>query len=120
GTRGPALMDPRAVLATEREQASARVAALSRELADLGRATADEAPDDEHDPDGSGGVAVNRAQLQALLAQARSHLAEVDAAQGRVDAGSYGTCERCGAPIAAGRLEARPTARTCVGCASSR
>ena len=31
--------------------------------------------------------------------------------------GSYGTCEACGGPIPAARLEARPTARTCVGCA---
>lgn len=113
-------MDARATLVIEREEASARVAALSRELADLGRTTADEALDDEHDPDGSGGVAVNRAQLQALLAQARSHLAEVDAALRRVEVGSYGTCERCGAPIAAGRLAARPTARLCITCASTR
>ena len=42
--------------------------------------------------------------------------AAVDAALARVDDGSYGVCERCGQPIAPARLEARPTARTCVSC----
>ena len=31
--------------------------------------------------------------------------------------GTYGTCERCGGPIDPERLEARPQARTCIGCA---
>jgi DnaK suppressor protein len=34
--------------------------------------------------------------------------------------GTYGVCEVCGARIPDGRLEARPTARTCVGCAADR
>ncbi|WP_211210939.1 TraR/DksA C4-type zinc finger protein [Sporichthya polymorpha] len=33
-------------------------------------------------------------------------------------AGTYGTCERCGQAIPPARLTARPTARTCVACAS--
>jgi DnaK suppressor protein len=32
--------------------------------------------------------------------------------------GSYGTCERCGLPIGAERLAARPAAATCVRCAA--
>ncbi|MFC5983603.1 TraR/DksA C4-type zinc finger protein [Knoellia sp. GCM10027209] len=35
----------------------------------------------------------------------------------RLEAGSYGICERCGEAIPGERLEARPVARTCVGCA---
>ena len=38
----------------------------------------------------------------------------VDAALARVEAGTYGICEVCGEPVPDGRLEARPTARTCV------
>jgi DnaK suppressor protein len=30
--------------------------------------------------------------------------------------GTYGLCERCGEAILTARLEARPTARTCVAC----
>jgi hypothetical protein len=33
-----------------------------------------------------------------------------------VDAGTYGTCETCGAPIPEGRLAAVPATRFCVGC----
>ena len=49
-----------------------------------------------------------------------AQVAEVDAAVVRLDAGTYGVCERCGRRIAAGPLEARPTARLCIECASKR
>ena len=41
---------------------------------------------------------------------------EIDAARARLDDGTYGQCEVCGKPIADGRLEVRPVARTCVEC----
>ena len=41
-------------------------------------------------------------------------LREIDATLARIADGTYGRCEVCGEPIAAGRLEARPAARTCV------
>ena len=77
---------------------------------------ADGTADDEHDPEGAT-IAFERSQVDALARQAREHLREIDAALARLDAGDYGTCERCGRPISAGRLEARPTARTCIDCA---
>jgi RNA polymerase-binding transcription factor DksA len=46
-------------------------------------------------------------------------LTEVEAAIDRLAAGAYGVCEQCGQPIATARLEARPAARTCIGCASA-
>ena len=46
-------------------------------------------------------------------------LDEVDAALARVEAGTYGTCETCGRPIAEARLEVRPVARQCIECASA-
>ena len=78
-------------------------------------ASRDTNADDEHDPEGAT-IAFERAQLAALRRQAGDHLAEVDAALRRLDDGTYGGCERCGRPIAPARLEARPTARTCVAC----
>nr|WP_231121809.1 TraR/DksA C4-type zinc finger protein [Motilibacter peucedani] len=81
-------------------------------------ASADSNADDEHDPEGAT-IGFERAQLSALLEQSRARLLELDAALARVEAGTYGTCEVCGQPVAAGRLEARPTARTCVSCATS-
>ena len=47
------------------------------------------------------------------------HLAEIDAALERLADGTYGVCLVCGRPIPAERLEVRPTATTCVGCATS-
>jgi DnaK suppressor protein len=41
-------------------------------------------------------------------------LAEIDAALARIDAGTYGLCERCGRPIDADRLEAIPWATLCL------
>ena len=72
--------------------------------------------DDEHDPEGAT-IAFERSQIGALAGQVRDHLAEIDAAIQRLEAGAYGTCERCGRPIGEDRLEARPAARTCISCA---
>lgn len=43
-------------------------------------------------------------------------LREIDAALGRIEAGTYGTCSRCGQPIAEERLEAMPYATLCIAC----
>lgn len=43
-------------------------------------------------------------------------LREVKFALARIDAGDYGTCSKCGMPIAPERLEALPYATNCVGC----
>ena len=69
--------------------------------------------DDEHDPEGAT-IAYERSQLGALVDQAQEHLDQIDAALARVEAGTYGRCEVCGVEIPVERLEARPTARTCV------
>ncbi len=44
------------------------------------------------------------------------HLAEVHRAQEKMDEGSYGICDRCGAPISEARLEAMPEAALCLRC----
>lgn len=43
---------------------------------------------------------------------------EIDLALQRIDAGTYGTCTSCAAPVPAARLEALPWAAQCVACAS--
>jgi RNA polymerase-binding protein DksA len=52
----------------------------------------------------------------ALRDRATQHLELVDAALARLDDGSFGSCLRCGLPIAAGRLEALPWAAHCIDC----
>ncbi|MFJ4921502.1 TraR/DksA family transcriptional regulator [Streptomyces sp. NPDC088725] len=91
---------------------------LARLWDDVVAASALTGNDDEHDPEGAT-VAFERAQLRDVLKQARADLEELDRAAQRVAAGEYWVCERCGEPIPAARLTARPTATTCVGCAST-
>ncbi len=56
-----------------------------------------------------------RAQVLDLdrLAVVEADLAAVEHAMGRLDAGTWGTCEVCAAPLEAGLLRDRPVARTC-------
>ena len=113
-------MDARAargLLSTERSAVADRLRALERDLAGLIAAAQDSNADDEHDPEGTT-IAFERAQLTALADRARAELAELDAAQSRVESGDYGVCTRCGGPIGDERLAARPAASTCVRCAA--
>jgi DnaK suppressor protein len=43
-------------------------------------------------------------------------LAAIDEALKRIDEGTFGTCARCGKPIAEERLEAMPHATKCIDC----
>lgn len=108
--------DIRAALLRKREQARAEIATLDADLHALFEASRSSNADDEHDPEGST-IAYERAQLTAVLDAARRHLADVGDALDRLDVGGYGACEVCGGPIPVARLEVRPFARTCVGCA---
>jgi len=54
--------------------------------------------------------------LSRLDARARHELDEIDAAQARLEAGVFGTCEGCHATIPLKRLRAMPAARHCAAC----
>jgi DnaK suppressor protein len=110
------MTDPRELLLAERAGALQRVAALEREFAALAEAASAGGTDDEHDPEGAT-LAFERQHAAALLERAREQLTAVEAALGRLEAGRYGICERCGQPIGADRLAARPAAPTCIRCA---
>jgi DnaK suppressor protein len=107
----------RTLLEEERTAALDRLAALERDHVGIIESAGSANSDDEHDPEGAT-IAFEREHVAALLDQTREHLTQVDAALSRLEEGQYGLCERCGRPIAAGRLEARPTATTCIDCAS--
>jgi RNA polymerase-binding transcription factor DksA len=106
----------REVLRRARAGTEAQIASLSRDLDGVIEASVSSNADDEHDPEGAT-IAFERAQVAALLAGAQRRLADLGAALERLDAGTYGRCERCGRPIPAERLAVRPSARTCVACA---
>jgi DnaK suppressor protein len=106
----------REVLLVERARAQERAAALDTELAGISEAASQPGTDDEHDPEGAT-LAFERQHTAALLARALEQIAEIDAAVGRLDSGTYGICVRCGQPVGEDRLAARPAAATCLRCA---
>jgi RNA polymerase-binding transcription factor DksA len=50
----------------------------------------------------------------SILEQVEAELADVERALRRIDEGTYGKCEACGAEIADDRLEAMPATRFCI------
>ena len=95
----------------------AQLSALQRQHDEIVAASKDSNGDDEHDPEGAT-IAFEREQVVALLGLARRTRADIQRALDRQDGGAYGRCEQCSEPIGAERLEARPTARTCITCAA--
>jgi DnaK suppressor protein len=70
----------------------------------------------DDDPADAGSASFERETAQSLSNHARSLLTQIDDALRRMDAGTYGTCERCGEAIEPERLEALPYARLCLEC----
>ena len=93
-----------------------RASSLASSFDGIVEAASDVATDDEHDPEGNT-IAWERQQIAALLVEARTMLADLDAAEQRLDDGRYGTCVTCGLEIAPERLDALPATPTCVDCA---
>jgi len=105
------LSDVRAALEAERDE-------LQRQLAALGvGATAGDYDANFAD---SSQVTAERGEAEALATTLKETLNDVERALGKLDAGTYGSCESCGQPIGEPRLEAMPTARQCITCASRR
>jgi len=102
--------------ASYREQLGAERERIREQLAHLGH-DGDRSGFDENFAD-SGQVTAERGEVEALVASLLEALDDVDHALGKLDRGEYGRCESCGGPIADARLEAMPTARTCIACAS--
>jgi RNA polymerase-binding transcription factor DksA len=109
-------VDVRARLEQALADNAEQLRALERQHDEIVAASRDSNADDEHDPEGAT-IAFERQQVVALLEQLQRTRDDIERA---LAADDYGTCERCGEPIGAARLEARPTARTCIDCARTR
>lgn len=107
------MTQPRQRLLADLASNAAHVAGLEFEHARIIAAAESSNGDDEHDPEGAT-IAYERQQAAALLEQARGRRRDLERALDRLDRGTYGMCEQCGEPIVADRLEARPSARTCL------
>ena len=108
-----AFADLRALLEQERDE-------LRQQLTELG--FGDGAAGLTYDSNfaDSSQVTAERGEAEALATKLRETLEEVEQALGKFEAGTYGTCDNCGNPIAPARLEAKPAARFCIDCASKR
>jgi len=100
-----------------RTQLERRRAELRREIAALRDAEGADALEDALLPDdvpdrvdlGADQAEWDRERIMELTL--RDQLAEIERALAKLDAGTYGRCERCGRPIPAARLTALPEAR---------
>jgi RNA polymerase-binding transcription factor DksA len=108
-------------LRADRDQALDRIAELERDFTAIVASASEGSAggDDEHDPEGAT-IAFERQHVAALAAQAREHLAAIDAALRKIESGIYEICDICGKPIGEERLAARPAALICIGCARTR
>ncbi len=95
---------------------------LEKELASVGRKNPDNASDweatekDDIDPAEDAEVASSMETFennQGILNQLEKQLNEVKDALVKIENGTYGKCEVCGADIENDRLEANPSAKTC-------
>lgn len=109
---GPPLVEEfRSRLLAARGQLARTVAVTGEELASL-----DDQPGDPFEDVPVQDVANTLSRLEG---RERHQLDEIEAALGRLEAGTFGVCEMCAQPIPLARLRAMPTARHCVACQAS-
>jgi DnaK suppressor protein len=117
--------------AARRAQLTAEHEHLMAQLGHIGRAPRDAVAGTPADKEGgelefdegfadSGQVTAERGEVDALATSLLENLAEVDDALAKLTDGTYGKCETCGEQIGEARLEAMPSARFCMTCASAR
>src|SRR5438093_1158175 len=70
------------------------------------------------DPTDRASLEGNRNLLLRIRDRERKLISKIDEALGRIEDGSYGKCEECGADIGIERLRARPVTTLCIDCKS--
>jgi DnaK suppressor protein len=107
------LAQVRAQLEEHRDATKARVAALAKRP-ELGSAQGF----GKRIGDGTT-EAISRLTEIGVGQSLESTLARTERALGKLDEGTYGSCDACGQPIAPARLQALPDSVMCVACAAS-
>ena len=100
----------------ERRRLQSLVDSLTASFDDLTEAADASPPDDEHDPEGHT-IAFERSQLTARRDGYLRAIADLDAAESRLDDAGAALCEGCREPIPHARRLAVPSTTRCVGCA---
>ncbi|MBL0388756.1 TraR/DksA C4-type zinc finger protein [Tumebacillus sp. ITR2] len=78
--------------------------------------TTDELSNYDNHPGDLGSEVFERGKDLALREHDSIRMTEIDAALDRLEDGTYGVCQHCGAEISFARLQAEPAANYCVGC----
>jgi len=65
-----------------------------------------------------GNLSIERELDLVLSAQAKTAVEEIERALAKIDAGTYGVCEKCSKEIPRARLKVLPHAPLCVACKS--
>jgi RNA polymerase-binding protein DksA len=118
----PAKLDKKALdgirqtLESERQELLQRQAELEKDSFDVTQSdmTGEVGLDDDFADAGT--ATFERERDLSIRNNIRDLIDQITRALGRIDDGSYGTCERCGRPIDAARLKALPHALLCMDC----
>jgi RNA polymerase-binding transcription factor DksA len=113
------LAEQREMLLVEHDEYERQAEAFRAEAEQL---AAEMGPGDSQFDEETGGegdaMSIERERDLAMSAQARLAIDDIDRALAKIDAGTYGICERCHQPIMKARLKALPHASLCVQCKS--
>ncbi len=112
-------MPTQSVPPTVRNKLEAERKALLSQLGELGFGDTGRLSYDSNFADTSQ-VTAERGEAAALASSLQEGLDEVEHALAKIEAGTFGACENCDNAIPETRLEAMPTGRLCMKCASGR
>lgn len=104
-------------LLEERERIHLEMETIDQEIGfdDTGSGQSELADYDQHPAD-AGSETFQKERDLAIRDNWRDTIGRIDEALGKIDRGTYGTCDRCGREIVKQRLDANPHAIFCVEC----
>jgi DnaK suppressor protein len=102
-------------LLQERRRLELEISELDADLSESLEESSEESPYDQHMAE-TAGVTLDREIDLSLEENTLASIAQIDRALGKLENGSYGSCDRCGKPIGDERLDAAPFATLCIDC----
>ncbi len=107
----------RRMLAEERARICDEIDAVERDIGrdDVDGGQNEQADYDQHPADAATDTFVKERDI-AIRDSFRDVIGRIDEAVGKIERGTYGSCDRCGAEIPKARLDAVPHALYCLEC----
>ena len=106
------LKDIRAALLKERGELVSQLTEIEEDTFSEAETSAESGLDEEFADAGS--ITLERESALSIENNVKDLMAKIDGALERIDAGTYGTCERCGKQISKERIRALPYANLCI------